>query len=94
MMITVSVSEFRNNLASYLSRVLQGTKLLIKDDKRKVEFAEVKRMQTFDKESYLKALERARGTFAKERHPEWASLKRVESWLRSTRRQSDRIFKI
>ncbi|OGM21188.1 hypothetical protein A2714_03200 [Candidatus Woesebacteria bacterium RIFCSPHIGHO2_01_FULL_38_9] len=93
MTITVSVSDFRNNLAGYLTQIARGTKILIKDDKKNLELAEVSLKRQFDKDSYESSLRKAAGTFLFENHTEFSSYKKVESWLRSTRRLSDRKVK-
>lgn len=92
MTFTVSISEFRNNISSYLARVKQGDQLLIKDDKKKVTVAQLSKVHAFDKNSYQQVLARAAGIFTAENHPEWATKNKVIAWLRKTRLANQRSF--
>lgn len=92
MTLTVSISEFRNNLAQYLERVANGASLLIRDEKKGRLIAEVVGKKEFDPEAFEQALDKAAGVFTAQNHPEWATKKDVIKWLRETRRNFDRKF--
>ncbi len=92
MTLTVSVSEFRNHLSDYLDKVSEGTRLIIKDEKKDVAIAELTPTQSFDKEAFGKALKQAAGVFTAKNHPEWRTKKDVIKWLRETRKNADRTF--
>lgn len=92
MTLIVSISEFRNNISSYLAKVNEGNQLLIKDGKKKVSVAQINKVQSFDKDSYQEALTRAAGIFTAENHPEWATKKKISTWLIKTRLANQRSF--
>ena len=92
MTLTVSISEFRNNLSDYLDKVSEGARLLIKDEKKDKLVAEVVGKKEFDPEAFEKALDRAAGVFTAKNHPEWRTKKDVIHWLRETRKNFDREF--
>ena len=92
MTLTVSVSELRNNLAQYLERVTNGANLLVRDQKKDVTIAQVTPIHTFDPVAFEKALRKAAGVFTAEKHPEWATKKKVIAWLRKTRLANERSF--
>jgi len=92
MTLTVSISEFRNNMSEYLNKVSRGNQVLIRDDKKDISIAQINPVQSFDPEAFEKALDRAAGVFTAENHPEWATKKDVVSWLRKTRKNFDRKF--
>ena len=48
MIITVSISEFRQNISDYLVRVKAGDTLVLKDEKKDEEVAEIKDFHVFD----------------------------------------------
>ncbi len=93
MTLIVSISEFRNNMSDYLDKVNEGNRLFIKDDKKKITLAQVSKVHSFDKDAYQKALTRAAGVFTAENHPEWATKKKIITWLRKTRLANERSFK-
>lgn len=92
MTLTVSISELRNNLASYLEKVADGASLLVRDEKKNRLVAEVIGRKEFDPVAFQKALDKAAGVFTAENHPEWRTKKDVIKWLRETRRNFDRKF--
>ncbi len=49
-------------------------------------------VKIFDPESFSRALDKAAGVFTAENHPEWRTKKDVVSWLRRSRKNSDRTF--
>lgn len=92
MTLTVSVGEFRRRLSDYLAKAAQGDTIVIKDKKKDDIIAELKGRRQFDPVAYGQALRRAAGTFTAKNHPEWATEKKVENWLRKTRLQGERHF--
>jgi len=92
MTLTVSISEFRNNLSDYLNKVSTGTRLLIKDEKKNKLLAEVVGKKEFDPEAYERAMRKAAGVFTAEKHPEWRTKKDVINWLRQSRLADERHF--
>lgn len=92
MTITVSISDFRDNISEYLEKVAFGNTIIIKDKKKNKELAQVVRKKQFDPEAFEKALRRAAGTFTAENHPEWRTKRDVIRWLRKSRKADDRSF--
>ena len=92
MTLTVSVSELRNNLSSYLTKVSEGNQLLIKNGKKKITIAQISKIHSFDKGLFKQALLKSAGVFTSENHPEWANKKKISTWLRKTRLANQRSF--
>lgn len=92
MTLTVSVSELRNNISLYLERVVKGTRVLIRDEKRDVTVAQITQMSSFDKSMYEKLLREASGTFSSQNHPEWKTKSDVVRWVRKSRLFDQRTF--
>lgn len=92
MTITVSVSDFRQNMSSYLARVSRGTKVIIKDDKKDTNLAEVIPTKNWDPVAYERTLRKVAGTFTAKNHPEWRTKRDVIRWVEKSRKQSDRSF--
>ena len=92
MSITVSVSQLRSNLSDYLEKATQGTRVLIRDDKKDKMLAQITQAQSFNKESYEHALRKAAGVFTAENHPEWRTKKDVIEWLEKSRLADERTF--
>ena len=90
MTITVSISDFRENISSYLSRVQQGNKIILTDKKRGEIVAEVIKRDKTELEEYREMLKQVAGTFTAKNHPEWATRRKVNQWLRKTRLNSNR----
>ena len=92
MTLTVSVSEFRNNISEYLDMAASGTRVLIRDGKKDKTIAEVASSKSFDPVAFEKALDKTAGVFTAENHPEWQTKKDINKWLRETRKNFDRKF--
>lgn len=92
MTLTVSISEFRNNMSDYLDKVTSGTRVLIRDSKKDKTIAQITPSTSFDPEAFEKALDRAAGVFTAKNHPEWRTKKDIINWLRETRKNFDRKF--
>lgn len=92
MTITVSISQFRRNIAQYLAKAKDGYTIILKDEKKNEEIGQLIGKKKFDPEAFGKALKDAAGVFTAENHPEWKTKKDVTRWLRNTRKSSDRTF--
>ena len=89
---TVSISEFRNHISKYLDLVVQGATVVLRDEKKNQEIAEIIGKKKFDLESYKITLRRVAGIFTAQNHPEWKTRRDIEKWLRSSRRRAERKF--
>lgn len=92
MILTVSISDLRNNIAEYLEQVEKGAHLYIRDNKRGKTIAQITKTNSFDKDAYEKALRKAAGVFTAKNHPEWRTKKDVIRWLRKSRMADERTF--
>ena len=92
MILTVSVSQLRNNISDYLDRVSKGTRVIVRDEKKGKTIAQITQAPSFDKDAFGKALKDTAGIFTAERHPEWRTKRDVINWLRKTRKNSNRTF--
>lgn len=91
MTLAVSVSDFRDNIAEYLERVVsRGLTVVIKDEKRGRELVSVTARKKFDPVAYKEMLKKVAGTFSLEKHPEWSTLSEIEHWLKKERLSSER----
>jgi|SRR3990167_11442356 len=89
---TVSISDFRQNISDYISLVQQGNKIILTDKKRGKVVAEIIKRDKTEVEEYKEMLKRVAGTFTAKNHPEWATRRKVNQWLRKTRLNSNRNF--
>jgi len=94
MNITVSISEFRNNISDYLDQVKAGHTVILRDEKKDETVAQVTGKKKWDPIEYKKMLKRVAGTFTAKNHPEWATKKKVEKWLRQSRLNAERHFDV
>lgn len=94
MTLTVSVGEFRRRLSDYLAKASRGDTIIIKDEKKDNELAQLTGRRQFDPVAYGQALRRAAGTFTAKNHPEWATKAKIVSWLRKTRLANERHFDV
>jgi len=92
MTTTVSISQFRQNISSYLDQVKKGDTIILKDEKKDEEIAQILGKKRFDLESFKKTLRRVAGTFTVESHPEWKTKRDVIKWVEASRRAADRTF--
>lgn len=92
MTFTVSVSELRSNISLYLERVMQGSSVIIRDEKRNVSIAQITRTSIFDKDLYTKTLKKAAGIMTANDHPEWKTKANVVKWLTKSRLSDERVF--
>lgn len=92
MTITVSISDFRNNISDYLAQVRAGDTIVLKDEKKGKEIAQIIKKKEFDLQSFKKTLRRVAGTFTAENHPEWRTKRDVIKWVEEGRKAADRTF--
>lgn len=92
MTLTVSISQFRQNISEYLTKAKEGHIIILKDDKRDQEVVQVVGKKTFNPETFAKALEASAGIFSAENHPEWKTKKDVINWVHKSRKSSERNF--
>jgi hypothetical protein len=92
MTITVSIGQFRQDIASYLLKAQMGHKIELRDEKKGVVVAEITGKKKFDPEAFGKALSSAAGVFTAKNHPEWKTKKDVIKWLEKSRAEADRTF--
>lgn len=94
MTITVSISEFRQNISNYIAKVRAGDTIVLKDGKKGEEVAEVVGKKKWDPEAFRKALRRAAGVFTAENHPEWRTKRDVIRWVERSRKAAERHFNV
>lgn len=94
MTVTVSISQLREDLSAYISRVQSGESIVVKDEKKGIEVAEITSRKQFDPEAYKAMLDRVAGSISAKDHPEWATPAKISRWLRRTRKQSERHFDV
>ena len=92
MTITVSISEFRQNIADYLARAREGHTIVLKDEKKGEEIAQLVGKKKFDPKTFGRALSALAGTISAKDHPEWATTGKINQWLRQTRKAAERHF--
>lgn len=92
MTVIVSISEFRQHIAEYIAKAKNGHTIVVKDEKKGQEIAKLVGNNTFNPESFGKALKAASGTFTTENHPEWRTKEDVIQWVEEGRKAADRTF--
>lgn len=92
MTLTVSVSQFRQNLSDYIAKAKDGYTVILKDEKKNEEIVEIRPKKKFNPETFGKSLKLAAGVFTAEKHPEWRTKKDVINWLQKSRKAADRKF--
>lgn len=92
MTLTVSVSQFRQHIASYLAKAETGNLVIIKDEKKDQQVAQLSGKKKFDPEAFGKALKTATGILTAKNHPEWRTKQDVTRWIKQERLSSDRTF--
>ena len=90
----VSISDFRQDMSYYLALVSHGDTVILKDTKKNQEMARMVAGQRWDSIAHKKMLKKLvlEPIFSAKDHPEWATLKKVDQWLRKTRMNSNRNF--
>lgn len=95
MTVTVSFTDFRDNLSDYARQARQGMTVIVKDNKRDEELIRVTGGRNWNPQAYKAMLKRmlANPISAKD-HPEWATRRSVEAWLRKSRIADERKFDV
>lgn len=94
MTITVSISDFRNNISDYLACVRAGDKIVLRDEKKNEDVAELVGKERFNSKKFWREMRKTAGVFTAKNHPEWATRAKVEKWLRKTRMNAERHFDV
>jgi prevent-host-death family protein len=92
MTITVSISQFRQNLSDYIARAQKGHTVILKDKKRGRSLIQLVTRKEFNPQSFADSLKNTAGIFTTENHPEWKTKEKVVGWLKQQRNQSERSF--
>jgi len=92
MTITVSVSQFRQNMSNYIAKAQSGVRVVVRDEKENEDVVEIVGKSKWDAGEFTVMLDRVAGTFTAKNHPEWATKKNVEKWLRNSRSADERKF--
>lgn len=92
MILTVSVSQLRSNISEYLDRVMKGSRVFVRDEKKNITIAQITQTPVFDKKMYEKILRKSAGVLLKDSHPEWATKSKVTDWLIKSRLADERLF--
>lgn len=92
MIIQVSISQFRQNIAEYIEKVKAGYTIILKDEKKDRQVAQLTGKKAFDPETFGNVLKAASGVLTDKNHPEWQTKYDVVAWLVNERKNSDRSF--
>lgn len=92
MTITVSISQFRQNISDYLQKVREGHRVSLRDAKRDEVVASIVPEKRFDPDAFRNAMYKAAGIFTAKNHPEWRTKRQVIRWLEKSRAAADRTF--
>lgn len=92
MTTVVSISQFRQNIAAYLAKINDGYTVILKDEKRGQEIAQLISNKQFNPQTFEKTLRAAFGIFTAENHPEWQTKGDVINWVKKGRKLADRKF--
>lgn len=92
---TLSIGDFRDNFAQQVARLRTGDNVILKDEKRDEEVGVfIPAKKKFNPQAYRAMLDRVSGTISAKNHPEWATKKKVEQWLRKSRMEAERTFDV
>lgn len=92
MTITVSISQFRQHIADYIAKAKDGYTVILEDEKKGYQIAQIIGKKEFNPETFGKSLNSAAGIFTAENHPEWSSKEEVIKWVQQERKAADRNF--
>lgn len=92
MTITVSISQFRQNIAAYIEKLKAGDTVILQDEKKNQTVAQLVRKKNFNAKAFGDALHAATGVLTTKNHPEWATKADVMKWLEKERKNADRTF--
>lgn len=92
MTVIVSVGQFRQHIASYLAKAEAGNLVIVKDEKRDQQIAQLSGKKRFDPDAFGKVLKTASGILTAQQHPAWKTKQDVIKWVKQGRLSADRIF--
>lgn len=92
MTLTVSVSQFRQHIAEFLAKAEAGNLVIVKDERRDQQVAQLSGKKGFNSDAFGKALKEASGILTPEHHPEWKKERDVIKWVKQGRLSADRHF--
>jgi hypothetical protein len=92
MIINVSISRFRQNLADYIAKVSAGHTVILENGKKEQQIIQITGRKKFNSDTFGKALMEASGIFTAENHPEWQTKEDVVNWVEKGRLSADRHF--
>ena len=92
MTIIVSLNQFRQNMADYIAKAKEGHEIILEDEKKGQQIAELKGKKQFSPATFEKALKAATGIFTAENHPEWTTKENIVKWVEQGRAATDRNF--
>ncbi len=92
MTITVSISDFRQHISDYLEQVKAGDTIILKDEKKNDEVAEITAKKKFDPKRFWETLKRNTPVFSAKNHPEWRTKRDIIKWVEEGRKAADRTF--
>lgn len=92
MIINVSISQFRQNLADYIAKVSAGHTVILENEKKDQQIIQLVGKKKFNPDTFGRALKDASGVFTTENHPEWQTKEDVVKWVEKSRQVSDRHF--
>lgn len=92
MVITVSISQFRQHIAEYISKVKEGNTIILKDEKKDQQVVQLAGKKIFNPQTFEVALNQAAGIFSANNHPEWKTKHDVLKWVEKERKTADRQF--
>ena len=81
MTFTVSISQFRRNIADYIAKAKEGYTVILKDEKQDEEVVQLKSLRKFNADTFAKTLDAAAGIFTAENHPEWKTKSDINTWI-------------
>lgn len=92
MVITVSISQFRQHISDFIAKAKEGHTVVLKDEKKGEQIVKLVAKKEFNPEIFGKALREASGVFTAQNHPEWKTKKDVVKWVEKARLAADRRF--
>lgn len=92
MTIIVSISQFRDHIADYIAKAKEGYTVILKDEKKDQQIAQLVGKKKFNPHTFGRALKAVAGVFTATSHPEWRTKRNVSTWVTRERQASDRRF--
>lgn len=92
MTLIVSISQFRQHIADYIAKAKDGYTIVLNDEKKGEQIAQLVGKRKFNPQTFGKALKAATGVFTTNNHPEWQTKNDVIRWVKKERLASERTF--